>query len=199
MSDIKSSDLHELDQPSAMQKRLPSLSEENHSCHHKNVLISYHAKLFFFYSPIISTPLSGMLWLYSPLTSAKVSISFWNCATQIGTWTCTGGFPGGTVVKNVLAGEGDMDLTPGGKIPWRRKWKPTPVFLPGKFHGQRSLANHSPRGHNVSDITEQLSMRAHMLGLSLPAEITHLLSGLNEAQVLDVSLQKEFSETQSDR
>ena len=31
-----------------------------------------------------------------------------------------------------------------GKIPWRRKWPPTPVFLPEKFHGQRSLAGYSP-------------------------------------------------------
>ena len=33
-----------------------------------------------------------------------------------------------------------------GKIPWRRKWKSTPVFLPGKFHGQRSLVDYSPWG-----------------------------------------------------
>ena len=32
------------------------------------------------------------------------------------------------------------------KIPWRRKWQPTPVFLPGKFLGQRSLAGYHPRG-----------------------------------------------------
>ena len=32
-----------------------------------------------------------------------------------------------------------------GKNPWSRKWQPTPVFLPGKFHGWRSLANYSPR------------------------------------------------------
>ena len=38
-----------------------------------------------------------------------------------------------------------------GKIPWRRKWKPTPVFLPGKFHGERSLAGYSPCGHKVLD------------------------------------------------
>ena len=31
--------------------------------------------------------------------------------------------------------------------PWRRKWQPTPVFLPGKSHGQRSLAGYSPWGH----------------------------------------------------
>ena len=34
-----------------------------------------------------------------------------------------------------------------GKIPWSRKWQPIPVFLPGKFHGQRSLAGYSPLGH----------------------------------------------------
>ena len=33
------------------------------------------------------------------------------------------------------------------KIPWRRKWLPMPVFLPGKSHGQRSLAGYSPWGH----------------------------------------------------
>ena len=33
------------------------------------------------------------------------------------------------------------------KIPWRRKWQPTPVFLPGECHGQRSLVDYSPWGH----------------------------------------------------
>ena len=37
------------------------------------------------------------------------------------------------------------------KIPWRRKWQPTPVCWPGKSHGQRSLAGYSPRGHKDSD------------------------------------------------
>ena len=37
------------------------------------------------------------------------------------------------------------------KIPWRRKWQPTPVFLPGKPHGQRSLAGRSSWGHKESD------------------------------------------------
>ena len=41
-----------------------------------------------------------------------------------------------------------------GKIPWRRKWPPTSVFLPGKSHGQRSLAGYSPGGHKESDMTE---------------------------------------------
>ena len=43
-----------------------------------------------------------------------------------------------------------------GNIPWRRKWQPTPVFLPGKFHGQRSLAGYSPRGQ------KELHMMEHM-------------------------------------
>ena len=41
-----------------------------------------------------------------------------------------------------------------GNIPWRREWLPTPVFLPGEFNGQRSLANYSPWGHKESDMTE---------------------------------------------
>ena len=41
-----------------------------------------------------------------------------------------------------------------GKIPWNRKWQPTPVFLPGKFHDQRSLVGCSPWGHKESDMTE---------------------------------------------
>ena len=42
------------------------------------------------------------------------------------------------------------------QIPWRRKWQPTPVFLPGKFHEQRSLVGYSPWGHKESDTTEWL-------------------------------------------
>ena len=40
-----------------------------------------------------------------------------------------------------------------GKIPWRRKWLSTPVFLPGEFHGQRSLAGYRPWGQKESDMT----------------------------------------------
>ena len=41
-----------------------------------------------------------------------------------------------------------------GKIPWRRERLPTPVFWPGGFHGQRSLAGYSPWGHKELDMTE---------------------------------------------
>ena len=40
------------------------------------------------------------------------------------------------------------------KMPWRRPWQPTPVFLSGEFHGQRSLVGYSPWGHKGSDTTE---------------------------------------------
>ena len=40
------------------------------------------------------------------------------------------------------------------KIPWRRNWQPTPIFLPEKFRGQRSLKGYNPWGHKESDMTE---------------------------------------------
>ena len=43
-------------------------------------------------------------------------------------------------------------------ILWRREWQPTPVFLPGESHGQRSLAGHSPQGQKESDTTERLTV-----------------------------------------
>ena len=57
-------------------------------------------------------------------------------------------FTGGSVVKNVTANARDardagLIL---GKIPWRRKWQPTPVYLPGNFQGQRSLAGFTVHG-----------------------------------------------------
>ena len=42
----------------------------------------------------------------------------------------------------------------GGKMPWRRAWQSTPVFLPGKSHGQRSLVGYGSEGHKESDTTE---------------------------------------------
>ena len=44
------------------------------------------------------------------------------------------------------------------KIPWRRAWQPTLVFLPGEFHGQRSLVSYSAQVHKESDVTEQLTL-----------------------------------------
>ena len=47
------------------------------------------------------------------------------------------------------------------KIPWRRKWQPTPVFLPGEPHGQRSLAGYRPQGCKELDRTD-VTEHSHM-------------------------------------
>ena len=62
---------------------------------------------------------------------------------QQGVWT----FPGGSDSKETTCNAGDPRLIPGsGRVPWRREWQPTPVFLPGESHGQRSLVGYSPWG-----------------------------------------------------
>ena len=55
-----------------------------------------------------------------------------------------------------------------GKIPWRRAWQPTPVFLPGESHGQRSLVGYSPWGHKELDMHEQVS--THLLTVNKASE-----------------------------
>ena len=57
------------------------------------------------------------------------------------------------MVKNPLAMQETRFDSRVGKIPRRRKWQPTPVFLPGEPHGQRSLVGHSPWGRKKSDMT----------------------------------------------
>ena len=65
-----------------------------------------------------------------------------------------GALPGGTVVKSPPANAGNTEDTgriPGsGRSPGGVNGKPTPVFLPGKLHGQKSLAGYSPWGHNLA-------------------------------------------------
>jgi len=67
------------------------------------------------------------------------------------------GIPSGTVVKNPPANVGDArdsgSILGSGRSP-RRKWQPTPVFLPEKSHGQRSLVAYSPWGHKELDTSE---------------------------------------------
>ena len=73
-----------------------------------------------------------------------------------------------------------------GKIPWRRKWQPTPVFLPGKFHGQWSLVGYSPRGRKESDTTERL-----LFTLLLIASGVFTNSAMREALETPASLDKQ--------
>ena len=68
------------------------------------------------------------------------------------------GFPRWLSGKQSACNTGDTEVAgsvPGsGKIPWRRAWHPTLVFLPGESHGQRSLAGYSPWGLKESGTTE---------------------------------------------
>ena len=70
------------------------------------------------------------------------------------------------MVKNLPANKETQEmwvqsLSP--ENPWSRKWKPTPVFLPGKSHGQRSLTGYSSWGHKESDTTEFKQAQAQEL------------------------------------
>ena len=58
----------------------------------------------------------------------------------------------------ILLGNEEVQDTWVRKIPWRRAWQPTPVFLLGKFHGWKSLVDFSPLGHKESDRAEQLTL-----------------------------------------
>ena len=80
------------------------------------------------------------------ITTMKVSVHF--CTTH--------DFPGGSdgTASACNAGPGFNPWV--GKISWRRKWQPTPVFLPGESHGLISLVGYSPWGHKELDTTESL-------------------------------------------
>ena len=54
------------------------------------------------------------------------------------------------MIEHLAANAGDMGSIPGSRrFPWSRTWQPTPVFLPGESHGQRSLAGYGPEGCRV--------------------------------------------------
>ena len=93
-----------------------------------------------------------------PLVPLRRLISKLSCLTD---------FPGGTRTKEPAwqcRRHKRRGFDPSvGKIPWRRAWQRTPVFLPGESHGQRSLAGHSSWGHKESDTTEPVSTCASFL------------------------------------
>ena len=79
------------------------------------------------------------------------------------------GFPGGCSDKELTC-QSRRHKTCGfdpwdGKILWRRAWQPTPVFLPGESHGQRSLVGYGPWGHKELDTTEQLNNALSEVGM----------------------------------
>ena len=62
------------------------------------------------------------------------------------------------------------------KIPWRRKWLPTPVFLLGKFQGQRSLVGYGPQCHKKLNMTEQWAQCIWAQSLLLARQPGNVLS-----------------------
>ena len=62
--------------------------------------------------------------------------------------------PGGPGGKESACNAGDRFNSWVRNIPWRRAWQPTPVFLPGESHGQRSVVGYTSRGYKKSDTTE---------------------------------------------
>ena len=87
------------------------------------------------------------------------------------------------MVKNLLAMWETQVQSLGGEDPWRKKWLPTPVFLPREFQGQRNLVGYSPWGCKKSDMTEQLTFAClyisrHHLGSLSKIEIHQLSGGL---------------------
>ena len=84
-------------------------------------------------------------------------------------------FPGSSAGKESACKAGDAGSIPGlGTSPWRRKWQPTPVFLPGESHGQRSLAGYSPQGHKESDTTKAAEHTQHKFLQRTEKKETHL-------------------------
>ena len=78
------------------------------------------------------------------------------------------GFPSSSADKESSCNGEDLDLILGlGRSPGEGEWIPTPVFLPGEFHGQKSLEIYSPWGHKGSDMSERHS-------LHLPCNILEL-------------------------
>ena len=74
------------------------------------------------------------------------------------------GFFGGSDYKLSACNAGDRGSIPGsGRSPGEKNGNPTPVFLPGKSHGRRSLVGYSPWGHKESDTTERVHFLSNVL------------------------------------
>ena len=101
---------------------------------------------------------SGPQWLSSHFIQGTFYTQFWAFWAHFSEPDPTAGYPGGTSGKESAFQYRWCKrhrFNPWvRKIPWRRKWQPPPVFFPGKFHGQRILAGHSPRSCKVLDRTE---------------------------------------------
>ena len=81
-------------------------------------------------------------------------------------------YPSGSDGKESACNTDDRSSIPGlGKIPWRREWLPTPVFLPGEFHGQRNLVGYSPWDRKESGTSEGLTLSLFTVNQSLTKNV----------------------------
>ena len=123
----------------------------------KNSLVGYILKL-----PTGILELS-VIEIYSFLLSAWESSRFWEPTKY--SLLQDQGFPGDTVVKESACQcrrhKTNRFYPWVGKISWSKKWQPTPVFLPGKFHGQRRLVGYNTWGHKEPDTTEHVRTHTH--------------------------------------
>ena len=86
-------------------------------------------------------------------------------------------FPGGSDGKASTYNVGDPWV---GKTPWRRKWQPAPVLLPGKSPGWRSMVGYNPWGHKELDTTERLHIYFMWLCFCFPiCKLAYTLEVLN--------------------
>ena len=112
---------------------------------------------------ILILPLFKMLLFHSSLIILHLllfSTALHSNPTSLNSWTfghpLTRSFPGSSDSKASACNAGDLSLIPGsgGSLGEGNGWLPTPVFLPGEFHGQRNPVGYSPWGHKESVTTE---------------------------------------------
>ena len=108
----------------------------------------YFSQILFHYRLLQQSEYSSLCYTLGP-SSSPISLIV----------VCIKGFPGGSDGKECSCNAEDPGSIPRSReVTWRREWLPTPVFLPGEFHEQRSPVSYSPGGHKKSDTTEQLTL-----------------------------------------
>ena len=117
------------------------------------LFISITQYLFHLYLTLFSIVLFLWVWFIHYSDVQRSWTYPWNDTVYWIKFTCWFlSFPGGSDSKRICLQCKRPGFNPWvGKIPWRREWLLTPAFLPREFHGQKSLAGSSPRGHRVGD------------------------------------------------
>ena len=102
----------------------------------------------------------GKAWTYLPLQGINQCFTW--LASEVGNHQWFTGLPWRLRQWRIWLQCGRPRFNPWvRKIPWRLEWLPTPVFLPGEAHGQRSLAGYSPWGHRESYTTDHTHTHPH--------------------------------------